>query len=213
MNPQSTVFLVDDDEALRKATSRLLDSHAFRVKAFASAVEFLAKFDPDAHGCLLLDLRMPGQSGLELQQELRRRGSLLPVIFLTGHADVPTSVFAMKEGAIDFLEKPVAEQVLVSALSRAIDRDTALRRDDLEHKHLEQRYASLTPRERDVFGEMIAGQRNKQAAHALGIAERTIKLHRARVLEKMGALTLADLGRIAERLGLQKPGGGSAAQR
>jgi FixJ family two-component response regulator len=204
MNRHCTVFLVDDDEALRKATARLLESHGLNVRAFASAEEFLAAFDAQAPGCLLLDLRMPGQSGLELQQQLKELGSLLPVVFLTGHADVPTSVFAMKEGAVDFLEKPVAEDVLLAALTRAIEKDALVRQEELERSRLERRYASLTPREREVFAEVIAGQRNKQAAYALGIAERTIKLHRARVLEKMGALTLADLGRIAERLGLHK---------
>lgn len=202
MNVSGNVFLVDDDEGLRKATLRLLNACGFNAKGFGSADEFLATFDPAASGCLLLDLRMPGRSGLELQEELTRRGSPLPIVFLTGHADVPTSVYAMKQGAVDFLEKPVAEQALVAALTRALKRDEEQRKERSDRAELERRYASLTPRERDVFGEVIAGQRNKQAARVLGIAERTVKLHRARVLEKMGAATLADLGRVAERLGI-----------
>lgn len=202
MTSGATVFVVDDDDALRRATSRLLVSHGFTVKAFASAEEFVAAFDPEASGCLLLDLRMPGQSGLELQRTLGERGATLPIVFLTGHADVPASVHAMKHGAIDFLEKPVNEVQLVDALGRAIARDTEMRALRTERARLQRRYDALTPREREVFDEVVAGQLNKQAAYALGIAERTVKLHRARLLEKMGAASLADLVRMAERLGL-----------
>lgn len=202
MTSGATVFVVDDDDALRRATTRLLVSHGFTVKAFASAEEFVAAFDPEASGCLLLDLRMPGQSGLELQRTLGERGATLPIVFLTGHADVPASVHAMKHGAIDFLEKPVNEVQLVDALGRAIARDTEMRALRTERARLQRRYDALTPREREVFDEVVAGQLNKQAAYALGIAERTVKLHRARLLEKMGAASLADLVRMAERLGL-----------
>lgn len=202
MTSGATVFVVDDDDALRRATTRLLASHGFTVKAFASAEEFVAAFDPEASGCLLLDLRMPGQSGLELQRTLGERGATLPIVFLTGHADVPASVHAMKHGAIDFLEKPVNEAQLVDALGRAIARDTEMRALRTERARLQRRYDALTPREREVFDEVVAGQLNKQAAYALGIAERTVKLHRARLLEKMGAASLADLVRMAERLGL-----------
>jgi len=202
MTSGATVFVVDDDDALRRATTRLLASHGFTVKAFASAEEFVAAFDPEASGCLLLDLRMPGQSGLELQRTLGERGATLPIVFLTGHADVPASVHAMKHGAIDFLEKPVNEVQLVDALGRAIARDTEMRALRTERARLQRRYDALTPREREVFDEVVAGQLNKQAAYALGIAERTVKLHRARLLEKMGAASLADLVRMAERLGL-----------
>jgi FixJ family two-component response regulator len=198
--PNGTVFLVDDDDALRRATTRLLKACGYDVREFASAEEYLAAFDADAPGCLLLDLRMPGQSGLELQQALAERGSALPIVFLTGHADVPTSVYAMKQGAVDLLQKPVQEPELLAALDRALER-----RGRAEISALQRRYATLTPREREVLSELVAGQRNKQTAYALGISERTVKLHRARVLEKMGAESLADLGRMAERLGLGPP--------
>lgn len=207
MNVRGTVYLVDDDEGLRKATTRLLVANGFDVRSFASADEFLAAFDPRAAGCLLLDLRMPGRSGLELQEALAARGTPPPIVFLTGHADVPTSVRAMKQGAIDFLEKPVSEDALVAALERALELDERLRIEREELAVIEKRYASLTPREREVLAEMIAGQLNKQAAYALGIAERTVKLHRSRVMEKMGADSLPDLVRMAGRLGLQPSGG------
>ena len=201
MTAAEIVFLVDDDADLRTATTRLLSACGFSVRAFNSAESFLAAFDPAQPGCLLLDLRMPGKSGLELQQALRQRAAQLPIVFLTAHADVPTSVYAMKEGAVDVLEKPVAEGTLVAALKRALQRDSELRKQRSERSDIQRRFDSLTPRERDVFRELIAGQRNKQTAQVLGIAERTVKLHRAHVLEKMGTATLADLGRIAERLG------------
>lgn len=194
------VYLVDDDEALRRATRRLLDSHGFEVQAFASAEEFLGAWDPDLGGCLLLDLRLPGQSGLELQRTLAERGVEPAIVFLTGHADVPTSVHAMKRGALDFLEKPVDEATLVAALERALERDGELRRDRSELARIERRFAQLTAREREVFEHIVAGHLNKQAAFALGIAERTVKLHRSRVLEKMGANSVADLVRMAGQL-------------
>ena len=202
MSTIATVYVVDDDEALRRATARLLTAHGFTVRLFGSAEEFVAAFDPEASGCLLLDLRMPGQSGLELQRSLAERGALLPVVFLTGHADVSTSVNAMKRGAVDFLEKPVREAELVEVLGRALARDEEMRAARSELARLKRRYGVLTPREREVFAEVVAGQLNKQAAYSLGIAERTVKLHRARLIEKMGANSLADLVRMAERLGL-----------
>ena len=202
MNPKGTVFLVDDDEGLRTATTRLLTACGFAVKAFQSAEEFLQQFDFDDAGCLLLDLRMPGQSGLELQSTLAKRKVLLPIVFLTGHADVPTSVYAMKQGAVDFLEKPVREEDLVAALERALGVDERLRHERGERERIERRYASLTAREREVFTQIVAGRLNKQTGQLLGIAERTVKLHRSRVFEKMGAPSVADLVRMAELLGL-----------
>lgn len=206
MNARSTVFLVDDDDGLRRATARLLTSYGFEVCAFASAEEFLAAFDARAPGCLLLDLRMPGTSGLQLQEALAQRGAAPPIVFLTGHADVPASVMAMKRGAIDFLEKPVKEDELVAALERALELDAKRRGEREELEVLQGRYAALTPREREVLAEMIAGQLNKQAAFSLGIAERTVKLHRSRVMEKMGADSLPELVRMAGRLGLRPAG-------
>ena len=198
-----TIFLVDDDEALRRATTRLLRSHGLEVQAFESAEEFLARYDAALPGCLLLDLRLPGQSGLELQRTLAARGATPPIVFVTGHADVPTSVFAMKGGAIDFLEKPVPEKELVAALVRALELDARARLERGQLERIQARYASLTSREREVFSEIIAGRLNKQAALTLGIAEHTVKLHRSRVLEKMDAGSVADLVRMAEALDLR----------
>lgn len=200
------VFLVEDDEPLRRATTRLLSSHGFGVREFASAEEFLAAVGPEDKGCLLLDLRLPGASGLELQQRLAERSLSTPIVFLTGHADVPTSVYAMKRGAVDFLEKPAREEELVAALERALARDESGRREHGELSELERRYAELTPREREVLASVVGGQRNKQTARALGIAERTVKLHRSRVLQKMRAESLAELVRMAQRLGLRAAG-------
>jgi two-component system response regulator FixJ len=202
MSSNGTVFLVDDDEALRTATRRLLGACGFAVKAFSSAEAFLEQIDLHAAGCLLLDMRMPGQSGLELQSTLAKRKVFLPIVFLTGHADVPTSVYAMKQGAVDFLEKPVREADLVAAIERALALDERLRRERGERERVERLYARLTAREREVFTQIVAGRLNKQTAQVLGIAERTVKLHRSRVLEKMGAPSVADLVRMAELLGL-----------
>lgn len=202
MNTKGTVFLVDDDEALRRATTRLLTACGYTVKAYGSAEEYLAALDPKATGCILLDLRMPGLSGLELQKMLVARKVALPIVFLTGHADVSTSVLGMKQGAIDFLQKPVREEDLLAALDRALQVEHESRDEKQEVAQLQARYDTLTPREREVLTEMVAGLRNKQTAFTLGIAERTVKLHRSRVLDKMGAPTLPDLVRMAEKLGL-----------
>ena len=203
MSQAGRVFLVDDDDALRRATTRLLSAHGFEVRAFGTAEEFLRAYDYEVPGCLLLDMRLPGQSGLELQRTLAERGMTPQIVFLTGHADVPTSVFAMKGGAIDLLEKPVREEDLVAALTRAIALDAQKRVERQQLAKVKQLYAALTAREREVFFEVVAGRLNKQAAQTLGIAERTVKLHRARVLEKMGAGSVADLVRMAEALDLR----------
>ncbi len=197
-----TVFLVDDDEGLRRATMRMLAASGFDVQCFASAEEYLLRLDDSATGCLLLDLRLPGKSGLELQRLLSERGSHRPIVFLTGHADVPTSVYAMKQGAIDFLEKPARAEELIAAVRRGIELDAGRRRQDADLHQLRERYESLTDREKEVLSALLAGARNKQAAFALGIAERTVKLHRARVLKKMKAESIPELVRMAERLGL-----------
>jgi len=202
MSSRGTIYLVDDDEALRRATSRLLDSHGYVVHAFASADEFLAQFDPCHAGCLLLDVRMPGRTGFELQETLVARGVTLPIVFLTGHAEVSTSVRAMKQGAVDLLEKPVREADLVQAIERALELDKKQRATEGAQAHLKRLYDSLTQREQEVMAAVVAGQLNKQVAFQLGIAERTVKLHRARVLQKMCADSLADLVRMAEQLGI-----------
>jgi len=197
-----TIFLVDDDEALRRATRRLLDVRGFQVLEYGSAAEFVADFDPQRPGCLLLDVRMPGTTGFELQEDLTRRGVRMPIVFLTGHADVPTSVHAMKQGAVDLLQKPVREADLIAAVERALERDSKRRTEEGQLAVLTRRYESLTPREKEILAGVVAGQLNKQVAFALGIAERTVKLHRSRVLEKMRAESLAELVRMAQALGI-----------
>lgn len=198
---RGTVFLVDDEAAQRRAMKRLLGAHELQVRDFESAEAYLASFDPDAPGCLLLDLRMPGVSGLELQQELRRRGAQVPIVFLTGHADVPTSVYSMKQGAVDFLQKPVAEERLLEALDSALELDAQRRREDSELRDDRERMGTLTRREREVLDAILDGSSNKQVAFALGIAERTVKLHRSRAITKMGGPSLPELARRIQRLG------------
>lgn len=192
-----TVFHVDDDEAQRAVTAQGLSSAGFTLRSFASVEEFLARFEPRRPGCLLLDLRLSGVELLALQQTLAARGVALPVVVLAAADDAPAAVPGMGGGVAEFLTKPVRPEDLAAALERALERDAVQRAGQGE---LERRYSRLTPREREVFAAMVGGWRNKQAAQALGIAERTIKLHRARVLEKMGAESAAELLRMAERL-------------
>jgi len=201
--PKETVFLVDDDPAVLKGLRRLLVASGFEVAAFDSPQLFLDGHDAGAHGCVVLDLAMPGLNGMQLQQELAARGSLLPIVFLTGHADVPTSVQAMKRGAADFLTKPVDEKDLLAAIRHAFERGRALRKTQSETAEIERRLASLTPREREVLVHIVAGKRNKQVAIELGTVEKTIKVHRARAMEKMQARSLAELVRLAERAGIR----------
>jgi FixJ family two-component response regulator len=196
------VHVVDDDASLRTALLRLLRAAGLEARGYGSTGEFLLNPLPDRPGCLLLDLQMPGPSGLELQAALRRQGVPLPVIFLTGHADVASSVRAMRAGAVDFLTKPVQRDTLLEALRRALDRDARQRAARAEVDALRQRLALLTPREREVFDAVASGRLNKQIADDLEMAERTVKLHRARVMEKLSAGSPAELGRLAERLRL-----------
>src|SRR5262245_22820811 len=195
------VHVVDDDDSLRKAVTRLLRAAGYDVRAYASAGDFaLASRENDRRGCVLLDVRMPGPSGLDLQEALAREDEPLPVIFLTAHGDVPTTVRAMKAGAVDFLTKPVKRDTLLSpirtALARAIRSHTS--REQL--RDLRARFAKLTARERDVFELVVAGRLNKQIAAEVGMAERTVKAHRAQVMVKMGATSLAELVRLADRM-------------
>ena len=200
MNERSpTVFVVDDDAAVRKAVARLPHSVRIEAAVFASPVEFLAAYDPDIPGCLLLDLEMPDLNGLELQQALTERGGALPIIFLSAHGDVPLSVQAMKAGASDFLTKPVRDQVLRAALRAAFEKDRVARLVRAELTGIEARLATLTPREHEVLERVIAGQLNKQIAGDLGTGEHSIKVHRARVMEKMKVESLAELVRLVER--------------
>ena len=200
MNDTPLIHVVDDDDSLRTALLRLLGAAGFEARGYASTGEFLLHAPSDRHGCLLLDIRLPGVSGLDLQAALQGRGVALPVIFLTGHGDVASSVRAMKAGAVDFLAKPVERAILFDAVARALALDAAQRMARDEADRLRARFATLTPREREVFDGIVAGRLNKQIADDLGIAERTVKAQRAQVLAKLGADSAAELGRLAERL-------------
>jgi FixJ family two-component response regulator len=194
------VQLVDDDADIRRALTRLLLSAAVPVRAFASAEEFLATADLATAACLVLDLRMPGASGLDLQAELAARGLDLPILFLTGYGDVRSGVSAMKSGAVDFLQKPVDAGEFLAAVARAREQGAKRRERAVVAAALHRRYASLTPREQEVMALVVEGRLNKQVAAALGVAEKTVKVHRARVMAKMGAASLAELVRLAGRL-------------
>lgn len=197
------VFVVDDYAPGRKSISRLLHAAGFVVAAFASAQEFLSQYDPAACGCLVLDLAMPDVSGLELQSILAEKGSLLPIIFLTAHGDVSTSVQAMKHGAVDFLTKPVNDEDLLAAVRVAIEKDRVLRREQTELVEIRERLATLTPREREVLEYVVAGRLNKQIASDLGTVEQTVKVHRAHVMQKMRVHSVAELVRLTERCGIR----------
>ena len=201
-SPPATVFVVDDDASLLRALSRLLTLTGYAVQAYASATEFLARHAPQARGCVMADLRMPVVSGLELQAALARSGNPLPVIFLTGHGDIPTSVHAMKRGAQDFLTKPVKKEDLFRAVERALAHDAAAFEQHAHQRELQQHIEMLTPREREVLNLVIAGKLNKEIAASLGAAERTIKAHRASIMGKLQVHSPAELGRIAQEAGL-----------
>ena len=198
-----TVFVIDDDAAVRKAVSRLLRSAGIAVAVFASPGEFLAQYDPDMPGCLVLDLAMPDINGLQLQTTLGKKGCTLPIIFLTGHGDVSKSVQAMKHGAFDFFSKPVKEKDLLPAVRAAIERDAVARREQARRSEICARLDTLTPREREVLEHVVAGKLNKQIASDLGITEATVKMHRARVMTKMKVQGVADLVRLAEVCGIR----------
>jgi FixJ family two-component response regulator len=196
---------VDDDRRVREALSRLISSAGFAVITFASAAEFLEFEKPDAPACLILDLQLPGVGGLELQQQLTDTDAP-PIVFLTGHGDIPSTVRAMKAGAVEFLSKPVGDGELLRAIGAAIELDRAARRKRSELAGLRERYALLTPREREVLPFVIAGLANKQAAGDLGIAENTIAVHRGQIMRKMGARSLAELVRMADKFGISPAG-------
>jgi len=197
------VFVVDDDAAVRKAVSRLLRSAGIAVAVFASPTEFLAQYDPDTPGCLVLDIAMPGFNGLQLQTALGEKGSVLPIIFLTGHGDVSKSVQAMKHGAFDFLTKPVKDKDLLTAVRAAIETDAFVRREKAKMSEILARLDKLTPRERELLEHVVAGKLNKQIAADLGITEATVKMHRARVIAKMKVQSVAELARLTERCGIR----------
>lgn len=204
-----TVFVVDDDPSVLKGVKRLLRSAGFTAEVFASPQDFLERHDRDAPGCVILDLAMPGIDGLRVQQTLKDQGSVLPIIFLTGHGDITTSVRAMKQGADDFLAKPVGGDELLIAVRSAIERCHVLRQARREMVEFERRLATLTPREREVLDHLLCGKLNKQIAADLGTVEQTIKVHRARIMRKMQVATLAALVRLAERAGMTPSSSGS----
>jgi len=203
------VFVVDDDSSVRDSLRRLITSVGFSVEVFPSAQGFLRARRPDAAGCLVLDVRLPGLSGLDLQRELADTDAALPIIFLTGHGDIPMSVRAMKAGAVEFLTKPFREQDLLDAIRGAIERDRTMRAERHERTQLHSRYASLTPRERDVLARIVAGLLNKQIAGELGTSEATVKEQRAHLMAKMQAGSVAELVRLASRLGIAPAGSSS----
>jgi len=202
MTAPPTVHVVDDDASMRRSLARLLGGAGREVALYATAEEFLAVAGSSLTGCILLDLRLPGSSGLELQDRLVERGCSAPVVFLTGHGDVPASVRAMKRGAVDFLQKPVAADELLAAVASALARDAAARRHLGDLAELRALAATLSDRQREVWLRVARGQLNKQIAYDLGLVERTVKLHRAKAMRKLRARSTADLVRIAERLGL-----------
>jgi len=195
--PESMVFIVDDDEAMRDALDTLIRSVGMKTVLHASADEFLASYDPEQPGCLVLDVRMPGMSGLELQDRLVEEGVDLPVIIITGHGDVPMAVRAMRAGALDFLEKPFREQDLLHRIHQAIERDAKIRRERAAKADIVARLASLTSREREVMERVVAGKHNKAIASELGVSHKTVEFHRVKIMEKMKADSVAALVRMA----------------
>jgi two-component system, LuxR family, response regulator FixJ len=191
-----TVFVVDDDEGVRNSLRFLLKSVGLTARTLPSASEFLQSYQPSQPGCLVLDVRMPGMSGLELQQQLNVRGATIPVIFITGHGDVPMAVEAMQHGAFDFLQKPFRDQDLIDRIQRALERDARGRTALAQHARIRERIGSLTPREREVLTLIAQGKPNKVMAAELGVSQRTVEIHRARVMEKSGAASLAQLVRM-----------------
>jgi two-component system response regulator FixJ len=200
-NARPTIFVVDDDAAVRDALKLLLRSVGQSVETFASAQEFLDAYSEDRPGCLVLDIRMPGMSGLELQQKLNERHSILPIIFITGHGDVPMAVEAMQAGAVDFIQKPFRDQDLIDRINQALEKDAANRAALGERNDIRRRLETLTPREREVLDLVVRGKANKVIAGDLKLSQRTVEIHRARVMEKMQASSLAHLVRMVLEVG------------
>jgi FixJ family two-component response regulator len=201
---QPIVYVVDDDEAIRRSLANLFQSVSLQVRVFGSALELLQTSLPDVASCLVLDIRLPGVSGLDFQTELAKANVRVPIIFMTGHGDIPMTVKAMKAGAIDFLTKPFRHQEMLDAVATAIDRDRKRRKDEQMIANAQALFETLTPRERDVLGLVAAGLMNKQIAAEIGIAEITVKIHRGHIMRKMRTRSLADLVRITEMLSLHR---------
>ena len=199
---RAVVFVIDDDPSMRLALEDLVHSVGLEVRVFAAPQEFLQSKPPDAPGCLVLDVRLPGMSGLTFQKELAKEGLTLPVIFITGHGDIPMSVRAMKAGAVEFLTKPFHDQELLDAIHTALERDTERRREAVLVAELQERYATLTERERQIMTFVVVGRANKQIAAELNLSEMTVKVHRGQVMRKMHAGSLPELVRMADRLGV-----------
>lgn len=198
----STVFVIDDDASVRKSLTRLLYSYGFEVESFASAELFLERGPYEGVGCIILDIRMPGMSGMVLQERLSQTGNIMPIIFVTGHGDIPTSVQAMKKGAVDFLTKPFDDKDLLQAIQGAIEKDIKAKADQAEIRHTMELVNHLTMREREILRYIIAGLLNKQIGFKLGIAEKTIKVHRSHIMEKLHVSSVADLVRLSEKAGI-----------
>ena len=208
MNPPASVFVVDDDQAVRDSLGLLLKSVGIMHRLFDSAQSFLDGYDPGWQGCLVLDIRMPGMSGMELQQQLNERRCRIPIIFITGHGDVPMAVEAMQSGAFDFIQKPFRDQELLDRIHQALTHDAAHRSEEEQRRAVLERHASLTPREREVMDCVVRGLANKVIAMDLELSQRTVEIHRARVMEKMGARSLAELVRMS--LLIEEPEGKGA---
>lgn len=204
MAGEPTVFVVDDDRAVRDSLRWLVESIGVKVQTFEAATDFLKEYDPELPGCIILDVRMPGMSGLELHERLKRFDFSLPVIFITGHGDVPMAVRAMKSGAVDFISKPFNDQTLLDRVQLAIERDRQNRAKRAEHQEIYARWAKLTPREREVMEMVIAGHSNKSIASRLGVSSKTVEAHRAKFMEKMEANSLPDLMRLTLTVGIPK---------
>ena len=203
---ESIVLIVDDDPLYRRSSERLVRSVGFNAQSFESARDFLSSRRPNVPSCLILDVRLPGLSGLDLQRELAEGGVHIPIIFVTGHGDIPMSVQAMKAGAVEFLTKPFRDQALLDAIRQAIGRDQVARQQHARNADLRRRYESLKPREREVFKCVVSGMLNKQIADEIGATERTVKFHRGNIMRKMQVNSLAELGRMAEALGIASQG-------
>jgi len=202
-SPKPTVFVIDDDPSVLKSLARLVRSLGFDAETFASAEQFLTRKHFDGVGCIVLDVRMPGLSGMDLQDELSKADYSMPIIFITGHGNIPMSVQAMKKGAVDFLTKPFDDEELLQAVKKAIEKDRTAKEERAQVHDIRRRIETLTPREHEVLRYVITGMLNKQIALKLDIAEKTVKVHRGRLMEKLGVDSVADLVRLAEKAGIQ----------